>query len=91
MPTLAITLFAALTVVTLVALAAVVVVIVDRVHGTVQHVLRLRDEVLPAVEALREDVEQAQARAAALSADRQGRSQPRRARLPEGDGELDVG
>lgn len=49
----------ALTVVTLVVLAVVVVLVVDRVHATVQHLLAVRDDLVPLAAALREDAERA--------------------------------
>ena len=76
MPTLGIALLVAVTVVTVAVLAIVVVVVVDRVRATVDHVTTIRDEVLPAVEQLRTDVDAARRRAERL--------QGTRLRLPPG-------
>ena len=68
------------TVLGLLVLAGVLVVAVDRVRSTTERLVAARDDVLPAVDRLREDVERAQEHAARL------RAEPLRVRADDGHG-----
>ena len=76
MPTVAIVALVVVTVLTLGVLAVALVVVTDRLHGTVHHLLGVRDRVLPVARELQENAERAAAHA----------QRQRRARLRAGDG-----